>query len=247
MNFPETETLFGYIKDSLASQKVREAKIDAEFDRIVDEVEEAFDIEEGEMLSKSPNRTSKLKGITPEYVRGEVIRDFESFKNLVIEKMDEEIAKAKTKPSSKVKAPTTADIIENSTYIGDDGQKVVIVPEGTPGAEKVYVSFDYESSGNPTERTGAGEPAKSRVPLTALRSNVLNNEHTKSVIDLLKNDDSFGTYFKFTDEAALGEAERRYEEKGYKGMLESWKSTMESGSLPTKQTSTYSGSIWPAT
>jgi len=37
-----------------------------------------------ELNSKSPKRASKLKDITPEYVRGEVTRDFESFKKLII-------------------------------------------------------------------------------------------------------------------------------------------------------------------
>ena len=74
----------------------------------------------------------------------------------MLEKLNEELEKAKAELAelesgrAKVTKPkTAAEVIENSTYIGDDGQKVTIVPEGTPGAKKVYVSSDYESAGNP--------------------------------------------------------------------------------------------------
>lgn len=186
--------------------------------------------------SKSTKRTSKLKDITPEYVRGEVTRDFESFKKLVIETMDEEIAKAKTKAKPKVKAtPDTADIIENSTYVGDDGQKVVIVPEGTPGAKKVYISSDYQAVEKPSDRVRTGELGKSRVAFTTLRSNVLNNEQAKSIMERLANDESFGTYVKFTDEEALNEAKRKFESDGYDQMLADWKSVVDAGYFPDKQ------------
>ncbi len=110
-----------------------------------------------ELYSKSSSKSvTNLNNIESDYVRGYVKDDFQNFKQEILSVLDEEIEKAKRYESerkttiSKPRRKTTAEVIEASTYIGDEGQKVTIVPEGTPGAKKVYISSNLYLSADDT-------------------------------------------------------------------------------------------------
>ena len=95
MNFPDSETLRGYINDSLTNDQKRTDKINKEYDAIVEEVKAAFDIEDGRMKSKTDEVSDFDETLVPlpRQSDEEILADVFSLKEEVQKQLDDMIDK----------------------------------------------------------------------------------------------------------------------------------------------------------